>query len=330
MASQLNCTPPKVGLSPTQDTFKRLRYLQEGRSNSISVRMSRKWEELDFLSTNDITSVDMVFVDESLHAVIPKHLIWKFDELVREGCLYSIQNLHLADAKPRFRATHNNWQVFFVGTLRSPHRINVYGYLKTIINLQFVLLSGGASCRQYQVKTIYRLGSTIQIALWGSAVNQVGNDPIDCDSISGRVLVGIRSPFHQQMLQDPPCHITVPMEKVKVPAHVIDSDNRKTIFQLTSAKWDPICSVSNILQVVDIIICNATPLDVLFETGWHYPSCLRCSKSIIGDDGDIWCTKCESKVLMPMPGMFKNSSLLSSKIVYHLKSLSHFAFSHYF
>lgn len=33
------------------------------------------------------------------------------------------------------------------------------------------------------------------IALWGSAVNQVGNDPIDCDSIPCPVLVAVCSTF---------------------------------------------------------------------------------------------------------------------------------------
>ncbi|KAI3836093.1 hypothetical protein MKW92_051936 [Papaver armeniacum] len=45
------------------------------------------------MSTNDVTSIDMVIVDEQgeeLHAVIPKNLIWKFDKLIQEGGLYSI------------------------------------------------------------------------------------------------------------------------------------------------------------------------------------------------------------------------------------------------
>ncbi|KAI3987835.1 hypothetical protein MKX01_020949 [Papaver californicum] len=38
-------------------------------------------------------------------------------------------------------------------------------------------------------------GSTTKIALWGSAANQVGNDPIDCDSIPFPVLVAVCSTF---------------------------------------------------------------------------------------------------------------------------------------
>ncbi|KAI3983506.1 hypothetical protein MKX01_038926 [Papaver californicum] len=87
MASQVNCKLTKVGSSVTRDNFKSLRSLGEGKSSVVTVLVTRKWEELDFMSTNGVTSVDMIMVDEQLHAVIPKKLIWKFDKLVREGCL---------------------------------------------------------------------------------------------------------------------------------------------------------------------------------------------------------------------------------------------------
>ncbi|KAI3974262.1 hypothetical protein MKX01_030931 [Papaver californicum] len=314
MALQLNCTPPKVGPSATQDMFKSLRYLQEGRSSSVTVRVSRKWEELEFLSTNDVTSVDMVIVDEEgaeLYAVIPRHHIWKFDNLVREGCLFSNDNLHLADAKPRFRPSHSDRRGFFHGnttiseldvcsvaivpnkscfsefealaqnlpnlnltadTLKIFDIEYVYGYLKTISNLQSVNRSGVASCRLCEITLENIRGSTVQISLRGPAVSQLSRCPFD----------------------RPPRHITVPLEKVKGPAHVIDPANRKTISQLSSTKWDSICRASN------VIICNATPLNVNFEAGWHYIACPRCSKRILDDDGDLWCTGCESKVPMPI------------------------------
>ncbi|KAI3877485.1 hypothetical protein MKW92_007598, partial [Papaver armeniacum] len=46
------------------------------------------------------------------------------------------------------------------------------------------------------------------------------------------------------------------------------------------------------------IMCNATATNVLIESGWHYLACHRCSKKVIGDDSDLWCTKCEAKVDM--------------------------------
>ncbi|KAI3985876.1 hypothetical protein MKX01_026662 [Papaver californicum] len=194
MTAQLNYTPLKVGPSATQDMFKSLRYLQEGRSNSVTVRVTRKWEELDFFSTNDVTSVDMVIVDE---------------ELVREGCLYSIQNLHLADGFFRMNSSISaldgysgdivpNKLCFSEFEALKPNLPNlnltdVNGYLKNITNILFVHRSGGVPCR-LRVLTLENIrGSTVQIALWGPAVDQVGNDPIDCYSIPSPVLVAVYS-----------------------------------------------------------------------------------------------------------------------------------------
>lgn len=39
---------------------------------------------------------------EELHAIIPKNLIWKFDNKIREGGLYTTEKLHLTAGKPKF------------------------------------------------------------------------------------------------------------------------------------------------------------------------------------------------------------------------------------
>ncbi|KAI3929958.1 hypothetical protein MKW98_004112, partial [Papaver atlanticum] len=31
-----------------------------------------------------------------------------------------------------------------------------------------------------------------------------------------------------------------------------------------------------------------------------YVSCIHCRKKVVGDDGDIWCSKCEIKVEKPI------------------------------
>ncbi|KAI3969926.1 hypothetical protein MKX01_038394, partial [Papaver californicum] len=47
-------------------------------------------------------------------------------------------------------------------------------------------------------------------------------------------------------------------------------------------------------------MCNATATNVLHESGWHYFTCHQCSKKVVGDDCNFWCTKCEAKVDMFM------------------------------
>ncbi|XP_026434422.1 replication protein A 70 kDa DNA-binding subunit C-like isoform X1 [Papaver somniferum] len=348
MASQVTCNIHKVGPLATQDTLKSLPSLDEGKTSIVTVRVTRKWEELDFMSTNDVTSIDMVIVDEQgeeLHAVIPKNLIWKFDKLIREGCLYSMQKLHLTTAKPKFCPAHNEKRAFFRSTtsvsaldaysvsiipqknLQNIHLTDVVGFLKTVTNIQVLQRSGGKLRRMREITIENLRGTTMKIALWGSAANQVGNDPIDCDSVPRPVVVAVCSTFVKNYQANsgritlsltnatkvytdaditeavemrercpyarPPRHIVIPTKQGKLPIH-FNSDNRKTISQLLSVKWDPSCQAANVL------ICNATATHVLIEIGWHYLACHRCSKKVMGDDGDLWCTKCEAKVEMPI------------------------------
>ncbi|RZC60276.1 hypothetical protein C5167_022031 [Papaver somniferum] len=46
MAAQVKCNPPKVGFSANQENFKCLRSAEEGKSNAVTVRVTRKWEEV--------------------------------------------------------------------------------------------------------------------------------------------------------------------------------------------------------------------------------------------------------------------------------------------
>ncbi|KAI3987843.1 hypothetical protein MKX01_020957 [Papaver californicum] len=153
-----------------------------------------KWEKLDFMSNNDVTSVDMVIVDE-------------------EGCLYCIDKLHFADAKPKFHQASSEKRCFFrsntsvsaldayyvaiipykfcftefeslESNLPNMNLTDVYGYLKTITNIQVLHRAGGQSSRLHETTLENLLGTTLKIALWGSTVNQVGNDPIDCEHYS--------------------------------------------------------------------------------------------------------------------------------------------------
>ncbi|KAI3843583.1 hypothetical protein MKX03_022408, partial [Papaver bracteatum] len=71
----------------------------------------------------------------------------------------------------------------------------VVGFLKTITNIQVLQRAGGQSIRMREITIENVRGSTLKIALWGSATNQVGNDPIDCESIPCPVLVAVCSTF---------------------------------------------------------------------------------------------------------------------------------------
>ncbi|KAI3899142.1 hypothetical protein MKW92_051486 [Papaver armeniacum] len=215
MASQVTSKLQKVGSSATHDTLKILRSPDEGKTSIITVCVTRIWEELDFMSTNDVTSVvDMAIVDEQgeeLHAVVPKNLIWKFDKQIREG------------SKPKFRPAHNEKRGFFRCTTSvtaldailwplfpiNSVSLNVVGFLKTATNIQLLQRFGGQSSRMREITIENLKGTTMKIALWGSAANQVGNDPIDCESIPLPVLVVVCSTFVKYYQESSSVRITL-------------------------------------------------------------------------------------------------------------------------
>ncbi|KAI3913468.1 hypothetical protein MKW98_003947 [Papaver atlanticum] len=97
-----------------------------------------------------------------------------------------------------------------------------------------------------------------KITLWSTKATKVYNN-VDIPEI---VEMRARYPYAR-----PLCHITVPTKNGKATIHMYVHDNRKTISQLLFVKWDPSCQF------------------------WHYLSCHRCSKKVLGDDGELWCTK---------------------------------------
>ncbi|KAI3903522.1 hypothetical protein MKW98_032176 [Papaver atlanticum] len=45
---------------------------------------------------------------------------------------------------------------------------------------------------------------------------------------------------------------------------------------------------------------NSTSTNVLIESCWQYLSYLRRNKNVCGEDADLWCSKYEAKVDMPI------------------------------
>ncbi|KAI3990752.1 hypothetical protein MKX01_023052 [Papaver californicum] len=80
------------------------------------VRVARMWHELDFMKTNDVTSRDLLLIDDGgdeLHAIIRKKFIWKFEPLLQEGMLLGLNNLTFAPEKKMFRPAKNEYRAYF-------------------------------------------------------------------------------------------------------------------------------------------------------------------------------------------------------------------------
>ncbi|KAI3983970.1 hypothetical protein MKX01_035097 [Papaver californicum] len=100
----------------TYKTFSHITEAEEGEKWITRVRISRKWNELDFMGTNEVTSLDVFMLDDNgdeLHGVAPKKLIWKFDPLLRVGGVYSLNKFTILDEKKIFRPACNDHRLFF-------------------------------------------------------------------------------------------------------------------------------------------------------------------------------------------------------------------------
>ncbi|XP_026450630.1 replication protein A 70 kDa DNA-binding subunit D-like [Papaver somniferum] len=80
------------------------------------VRIVRMWHELDFMRTDDVTSLDLLLLDDDddmIHAIVQKNYIWKFEPLLEEGILLGLTNLTFAPEKKMFRPCQNDYRAYF-------------------------------------------------------------------------------------------------------------------------------------------------------------------------------------------------------------------------
>ncbi|RZC92113.1 hypothetical protein C5167_028005 [Papaver somniferum] len=89
----------------------------ENKPSELKFHVARKWEEIDFMVTNEVTTLDLLMIDENvrdtIHGIVPKKLIWKFGLLLHEGGLYTLAKFNTTMGKSRFRPSKNDHRLFF-------------------------------------------------------------------------------------------------------------------------------------------------------------------------------------------------------------------------
>ncbi|XP_026421870.1 uncharacterized protein LOC113317969 [Papaver somniferum] len=88
----------------------------ENEPSELKFRVARKWEEIDFMATNEVTTLDLLMIDENgdtMHDIVPKKLIWKFRPLLHEGGLYTLAKFNTTTEKSRFLPSKNDHRLFF-------------------------------------------------------------------------------------------------------------------------------------------------------------------------------------------------------------------------
>ncbi|KAI3985748.1 hypothetical protein MKX01_030662, partial [Papaver californicum] len=95
-------TPPNMHQLADYKTFNQLTNMVESEFLKTSPMISRSWNEVDFMRTNEVTRLDLLMLDENgdqLHGVIPKKIIWKFEPPLLDDVIYSLSKLNIAPKK---------------------------------------------------------------------------------------------------------------------------------------------------------------------------------------------------------------------------------------
>ncbi|KAI3883872.1 hypothetical protein MKX03_017335 [Papaver bracteatum] len=287
MASQITCSTSKTVPRSTYKSFKQLPDMAEGENWMTRVMISRTWNEVDFLGTNEVQSLDLLMVDEN----IPRHKFsfTYFEEL--ESCA---TNTYLAD---------------------------VIGVLTSHTTMQEIKRANGQRSIMRDINLQNLSGVNVKITLWGDATSELTRN-LDKHGIdhapvivvvtgcyvkkylgklslsstnSTKVYFNMELPEVVDMRQRCCRQITLPTKRGASTAALLPFDNRKTISELLVAKWDAGCNEQN------KILCRVTANRLLNDCDWYYHGCINCTMKLVGEEGDWWCTKCESKIDEPIP-----------------------------
>ncbi|KAI3996469.1 hypothetical protein MKX01_001307 [Papaver californicum] len=81
LASQITVALPNAGNSDGHYNLNCFPSLYDSKTESVVVRVTRKWEEFDFMFTHEVTSVDLVIVDAQMmlcssHLILFRYPFW--------------------------------------------------------------------------------------------------------------------------------------------------------------------------------------------------------------------------------------------------------------
>ncbi|KAI3837721.1 hypothetical protein MKW92_052768 [Papaver armeniacum] len=291
------------------------------------VRIARMWHEVDFMRTNEVTSLDLLLLDDSgdlLHAIVQKKFIWKFETLLQEGMLLCLNNLTFAPEKKIFRPAQNDYRAYFNwNTDVTPLELST----SAIPRHKFQLKRGsGNTCFMREMTLENISGMKLKVTLWGDSSSELTRN-LEANGVNAQPIVAVvAGAYVKQYLgkaslsstnatkiyfdvdipevlhikersshRTPPREITLPSRAGYYPANQSIADSRKSIAELFKTKWE---SGYNALNKK---ICRAKALGISTDKGWYYLGCHNCTTKLVGHVGDHWCPSCKVQIDEPVP-----------------------------
>ncbi|KAI3988449.1 hypothetical protein MKX01_026263 [Papaver californicum] len=143
-------------------------------------------------------------------------------------------------------------------------------------------------------------GINVKITLWGDSTRELNRKFEQHDIEHTPVVVVVTGTYVKKYSTKIFFNLDLPEvidmgQRGNLTAALLLFDNRKTISELLVAKWDAGCNENN------KFLCRATANRLMTDGSWYYWGCSNCTTKLVGELGDQWCTKCESKIDDPTP-----------------------------
>ncbi|KAI3947369.1 hypothetical protein MKW92_015458, partial [Papaver armeniacum] len=268
------------------------------------VRIIRMWHELDFMRTNDVTSLDLLLLDDAdvlMHAIIQKKYIWKFEPLLEEGLLLGLTNLTFNDYRayfnwntdvtplesttptiPRHKFFFKEFEALAVDNTNT-YLTDVVGVLTSHTNLQQLKRSSGDACFMRELTFENISSMKLKVTLWGDSTSELARN-LETHEMNPKPIVAVvAGAYVKQYLGQ---------------ASLSSTNATKIYFDLDipeETKWE---SGYNVLNKK---ICSATAIGISTEKGWYYLGCHNCTSKSVGNIGDHWCPRCKVQIDEPVP-----------------------------
>ncbi|RZC49117.1 hypothetical protein C5167_017541 [Papaver somniferum] len=272
------------------------------------VRIVWMWHESDFMRTNDVTSLDLLLLDDTgdlLHAIVQKKFIWKFEPLLKEGIWNTdITPLETTSASiPRHKFNFTELENLAAATTNT-YLTDVVGVLTSHTNLQHVKRSPSSACFMRELKLENLNGMKLNVTLWGNSTSELTRNLEAHELNPHPVVAGVyvkqylgkaslsstnttKIFFDLDILEVFPLNIAArnhnPGESWLQSGSQSIGDTRMSISQLLETKWE---SGYNILNRK---VCRAKAIGISTEKGWYFLGCHNCTTKLVGNKGDHWC-----------------------------------------
>ncbi|KAK2433546.1 replication factor A protein [Trifolium repens] len=273
------------------------------------VRVVRLWFVKDLATNKPPFSMEMVFMDKNgdrIHGTVRRTLIYKFENEIKEGGVYTLSNFGIAANVGEYRTTRHQFKLNFqYATKVKPAEGNSVSPLLYAIPHPSELFATDYDTN-YLVDLMGRLHGVGAEKTYERNGVQSKMVVIELDNDGATVQNTLCA---SKLLFNPEYTIAVDLRKRMMgkddstsPAICILQDTSKISLEDDFLKATPITTIEALKDnkmETNLVVCG-TVKAILDESDWFYTACL-CNKKVYPDERMYFCEKCNKHVVTVFP-----------------------------